>query len=370
MWRSSKPSFESRVRGCLLGGALGDAVGADIEFLSWPRIQAEHGPDGLTDAPSGPLEFTDDTQMTLFTAEGLLRMVSRGFDRGMADESAVLDHAYNRWLRTQGAGTTRWDAFIEEWPGWMLGQQHLHQLRGPGETCLSLSTFTETGRPERPPSNDSKGCGTVMRVAPVGFVEGGPYKGDLFDLAIMSAATTHGHRTAHIAAGALALIIDQISKDVPLQMTFDAVEGRLAQEWGSDETLEAIGRARSLARSGPEPSAKTVESLGGGWIAEEALAIAVYCALVVDTYDEFDRPVAQGVLLAANHSGDSDSTAAIAGNILGALCGEDALPEEWLARLEGKEIVSTVADDLAATFVAKPKVDFRSGEWTSKYPPN
>ena len=95
------------------------------------------------------------------------------------------------------------------------------------------------------------------------------------------------------------------------------------------------------------------------------------CSVVTSThFSVVSNQSDQGVLLAANHSGDSDSTAAVTGNILGALYGEDALPAEWLTRLEGRQIVSTVADDLAATFVAKPKVDFRSADWTSKYPPN
>jgi len=67
--------------------------------------------------------------------------------------------------------------------------------------------------------------------------------------------------------------------------------------------------------------------LGEGWLAEEALAIAVYCALVAEDF-------AHGVKLAVNHSGDSDSTRAMTGNILDALVGAAGIPQGWLERLE------------------------------------
>jgi ADP-ribosylglycohydrolase len=87
-----------------------------------------------------------------------------------------------------------------------------------------------------------------------------------------------------------------------------------------------------------------VERLGEGWVAEEALAIALYCALTAD--GSFER----GVLAAANHSGDSDSTAAIAGNLLGALLGRGAIPERWLEPLEVREVVERLAGELLAAF--------------------
>jgi ADP-ribosyl-[dinitrogen reductase] hydrolase len=364
------PSFKSRVRGCLLGGALGDAIGADIEFLTWSQIQFEYGPDGLTDAPAGTLEFTDDTQMTLFTAEGFMRIVSRGLDRGAADVAAVMDHAYHRWLRTQGAQTPRWDTFIDEWPGWLIGEEILHQQRSPGNTCLALGDLEELYRLGQPPVNTSKGCGTVMRIAPIGFTDGGPYQGEMFDLARTSAALSHGHPTGQLSAAALALIISQLTDGVPLEMTFERVATRVRLEAGSDETLEAIEKARLLFRSGAEPSAHVVESLGGGWTAEEALSIAVYCSLVACAETSGADLFARGVLLAANHSGDSDSTAAITGNILGTILGEEGLPNDWLARLDGRELVSALADDLAKTIDAPSFYSFYAEEWMKRYPPN
>uniref|UniRef100_A0A6S6M922 ADP-ribosylglycohydrolase n=1 Tax=Citrifermentans bremense TaxID=60035 RepID=A0A6S6M922_9BACT len=122
------------------------------------------------------------------------------------------------------------------------------------------------------------------------------------------------------------------------------------------ETLEAIRKATQLA-SDPNISAcpETVEKLGGGWVGEEALAISIYCSLVAK--EDFAR----GVLLAVNHSGDSDSTGAITGNILGALLGSQQLPLKWLNQLELRDVIERVATDLFIGFSPQR-------QWTDSYP--
>jgi ADP-ribosylglycohydrolase len=112
---------------------------------------------------------------------------------------------------------------------------------------------------------------------------------------------------------------------------------------GHLETLDAIDAAVSLARDGV-PSPEELESLGGGWVGEEALAISLCCALVAED-------VRHGLLLAVNHSGDSDSTGAIAGNLLGATHGIEAIPADVLEELEAREIIEQIAHDLADVFV-------------------
>jgi len=97
--------------------------------------------------------------------------------------------------------------------------------------------------------------------------------------------------------------------------------------------------AEGLAASSLTPDAEQVEKLGGGWIAEEALAISLYCALVAKDFEH-------GISLAVNHGGDSDSTGAIAGNLLGAALGVNAIPERWRKQLELANVIEQVADDL------------------------
>ncbi|GAB2794594.1 hypothetical protein GCM10027040_21070 [Halomonas shantousis] len=150
------------------------ALGASVEFLSRAEILVRFGSEGITDyAPiyGGLGRITDDTQMTLLTAEGLLRGWVRGAIKGITTYPGVTAHAYLRWLQTQGEEPQH-DIMIGPnpfgWePGWLIQQRALHDRRAPGHTCLSaLREMPSLGALAR---NNSKGCGGVMRVAPVGL---------------------------------------------------------------------------------------------------------------------------------------------------------------------------------------------------------
>ncbi|MBX7077588.1 MAG: ADP-ribosylglycohydrolase family protein [Nannocystaceae bacterium] len=324
-----------RVRGCLLGGAVGDALGAGVEFLSLAQIRGRWGPAGVTDYDTiygrrGAI--TDDTQMTLFTAEALVRLrCARGL--GVRLEPVVALHrAYLRWLHTQAMRSAH-PAFDDALDGWLIRVPTLHSQRAPGNTCVSALTLAQPGSVQYP-INDSKGCGGIMRVAPIGLCGERP-----FEIGCQACAITHGHPAGYLAGGAFASIIALCMQGVPLA---DAVT-RVRQDHGPVLGVDvgtAIDRALAALASAPR-SAETVESLGQGWIAEEALSIAIYCALSA-------RDFADGVLLAVNHGGDSDSTGALVGNLLGAAWGAAAIPPAWLAELELAEDIGALADDLAA----------------------
>ncbi len=139
----------------------------------------------------------------------------------------------------------------------------------------------------------------------------------------------------------------------------------MALQEHSHETVQALERALLLASS--DPSAAAMESLGEGWIAEEALAMAVYAAL---SYPESDQ-IHTALSLAVTHSGDSDSTGAICGNILGALHGETALPPVLAFEVEGRGTILALADDFIYEFTAAPQLHGGYGpytRWTGRYP--
>jgi ADP-ribosylglycohydrolase len=240
------PTAESRVSGCLLGGAIGDAMGAPIEFLSLSEIQDKFGPQGLTSyEPAYRMlgAITDDTQMALWTAEGLIRADNRFADRGICNVADVVHRAYLRWLNTQGVS---WDESSSEWPGpsgWLIRQGFLHQRRAPGLTCLSALKSGECGGTDRP-WNDTKGCGGIMRVAPVGLVSR-----DAFRLGAELAAITHGHPTGYLAAGTFALIISEICKGLSLEQSISSALDELKSQENHHETLDAVQRALSLVGS-------------------------------------------------------------------------------------------------------------------------
>ncbi|WP_407364588.1 ADP-ribosylglycohydrolase family protein (plasmid) [Pseudomonas luteola] len=334
-----------RFKGCLLGGAVGDALGAPVEFMSRHEILDRFGPDGITRyarAFGGLGRITDDTQMTLFTAEGLIRGWVRGCQRGITTYTGVTAHAYFRWLRTQGLSSTRTVDFDGETTGWLYSQLALHSQRAPGHTCLSA--LQEMQHPGEPAQNNSKGCGGVMRVAPVGLF--GWRLGQCaspeqtFELGTELAALTHGHPTGALTGGVLAVLILQLTNGATLTEALRMATAILRQRPHHEEILRALEQAQALSASDTVPE-QAITRLGEGWIAEEALAIAVYCALVA-------RDFRHGVILAVNHDGDSDSTGAIAGNLLGTLHGVRAIPQEWLSPLELHDVIQELASDLHA----------------------
>jgi len=324
----------SRVLGCLLGGAVGDALGAPVEFQSWQAIEAAYGPAGIQYYAPGEYGIgavTDDTQMTLFTAEGLIRAWTRASEKGICGVNGVLHHAYLRWLLTQGEHLP----FEVRTDGWLFGCRALHDRRAPGNTCLSaLRAATDWFSPSRA-ENNSKGCGGIMRVAPVGlFVR----EDRAFDIGCDAARITHGHPSGYIAAGYFSAVISALCRGFSLQDAMMRADRRIAEERDAEEVRDAVQAARALAERG-RPSPPELESLGGGWVAEEALAISLCCALTAGNFPD-------GVRLAANHGGDSDSTGAITGNLLGAMWGAETIPLCFLEQLELRREIERLAVDL------------------------
>lgn len=335
-----------RFRGCLLGGAVGDALGAPVEFMSRIEIIGRFGGPGITryvHAYGGLGNITDDTQMTLFTAEGLLQGWLEGCRDGSTCLVAATRRAYLRWLLTQEGDEEALNAACAPGAadgGWLLQHRELRSRRGPGATCLAA--LRETRDSGAPVVNDRKGCGGLMRVAPAGLFFWRPDQAisfrPAFELGADLAGITHGHPTGRLSAGALAVLVLALVDGASLDQALAIAKGLLRQYPEHEETLRAMEHAETLARC-RIPRAQALATLGQGWVAEEALAIALYCALSARVFED-------GVVLAVNHDGDSDSTGAIAGQLLGALHGVDAIPDEWLEPLELRELIAGTADEL------------------------
>lgn len=196
--------IKDRIAGCLLGGALGDALGWPVEFDNIEAIRERFGEQGIQQPmtnQTGLYEITDDTQMTLFTAEGVLQAWTAARHVGPPpDFQGCLHRAYRRWLHTQGEGEG------EATGGWLVAIPGLHARRAPGNTCLAALQGKRCGTVQNR-INDSKGCGGVMRVAPAGLlavriVEGEPGEKArfAFELGCTAAAITHGHPSGILPA--------------------------------------------------------------------------------------------------------------------------------------------------------------------------
>lgn len=326
-----------RIYGCLLGGACGDALGAPVEFLALDEILAEYGPDGITefDDVDGILgAITDDTQMALFTVEGLIRAWVRGATKGICHIPSVVHHAYHRWLVTQDEDLSHLRS-NDKLDGWLIRDKRLWARRAPGETCLSSlrvdTAFGETAM------NNSKGCGTVMRDAPFGFIAvDNPTRA--LELAAETASTTHGHPSASCSSGALASIIAFVCQGRDLREAVEHTLPLLQTRPEAHEVLDALENVLRLSETADWR--ERLPELGEGWVAEEALAISVLCALAADNPRE-------AIIAAVNHSGDSDSTGAITGNIVGAAHGAASLPATWVQQVELRDVIQILAKDLA-----------------------
>jgi ADP-ribosylglycohydrolase len=335
--------LRERFSGCLLGGAVGDALGAPVEFMNLCEIRDRFGIDGIQDfvpAYGRRGSITDDTQMTLFTAEGMIRSAMRILDRGLCATETVTGRAYHRWLITQGERSPVQDS-LTEWPGWLFGHEELHKRRAPGNTCLSA--LRNAPDVDHPAENDSKGCGAVMRMAPVGLM--GERLGWSYEETMRTGSRlghlTHGHPSGYLSAGAFAVIVQALLRGVSLPEVAQVALDTLRGHEGHLEVSEALHRALALSTSAT-PSDKAIRTLGAGWVGEEALAIALYCALVASD-------LRTGVIMAVNIDGDSDSTGAIAGNLLGTMYGIKAIPSRWSEGVELREVPDSAVRAIPAT---------------------
>lgn len=378
---------QDRIRGCLFGGAVGDAFGYPVEFLGEKEIFYQYGPEGirqyLLDRNSGKALISDDTQMSLFTADGLLVGDTRGRMRGIrAWPRSYVAMAYQDWLDTQeityeeGGGRPR--VCGQKAISWLLDVPQLFRRRAPGNTCLdALRRRRKSNKPEdyiATPLNDSKGCGGIMRIAPLALNRHRDIRNMDYEAAQI-AAITHGHSLGCMPAAVLAHIISRIvypeiitetSSNKPWTLREIILEARdtVADIFHGDrhlkELTDIIDLAIHLSTNGSSDR-DNIHQIGQGWVAEETLGIALYCAL------RHQKDFTAGVTAAVNHGGDSDSTGAVTGNILGALLGYSAIADEWKDNLELAEVILEMADDLCQGCRISEYGTYRDPVWERKY---
>jgi ADP-ribosylglycohydrolase/protein-tyrosine phosphatase len=375
--RDEEPPGFDRFLGCLLGGAVGDALGYPVEFIGPGKAildrYGEQPPDKLDYAGERSGLVSDDTQMSLFVAEGIVRAVQRHKDRGLCSVPGVLGRALLRWYDTQTTPQstirTTEDNLVRT--GWLRNEERLYARRAPGNTCMSSLAKQKAGWEGKKP-NDSKGCGAVMRSAPIGLGAGS--REIAFRVACESGALTHGHPLGYLPAGYVASLVHDLARGIRLRAALDNADALLERDakdgsiegehrQGARDLLSWIARAKQAAESWKrERPTDVIERLGEGWVGEEALAISICCALAIE--DGGPDDVARVLWASVAHRGDSDSTGAITGNLLGAMLGVDALPKRWIERVELLDIIERLAGDLYAITILDCELDHCC------YPPN
>ena len=332
-----------RIRGAMIGCAAGDALGYPVEVLSEAAIVERYGLRGITDYDldeNGTARITADTQLMLLSANGILFAHTRGALRGiMAPVYTYFPGFYMDWYRLQ----------TEKRPhrarcGWINAYPALSAKRALSPTVMEVAASKKFGSMDEP-VNDSKGSACLLRAVPIGL----SYSRDpnrIIELGANTAALTHGNEVAWMTSGALALIISliihqELSITEAVNQTLKALEETFPDSRTTVvyELLRSIRPAVSLASSASS-DLDAIHSLGEGWVAEEALAIGLLCAL------RHENDIAGAMTFAANHGGNSNTTAAIAGMLVGARIGFNAIPDRFVDRLELVDVILELADDV------------------------
>lgn len=372
-----------QIRGSLIGGAVGDALGYTIEFYAESAIFGTYGPDGISEyeLTDGKALISDDTQMTLFTANGILVGDTRVSMRGVGgDPRGYVPRAYQDWLKTQYSDiqtVNRHERFSEEGgQSWLLDVPELYARRAPGNTCLSAlaerGDMPGTDDYIHSPINKSKGCGGVMRIAPVAlkYRLGENCYGTIEDLDMIAAqlaAITHSHSLGFMPAAVINHIISRILSDYPnmslKEIVLEArnsVKKTFAGYPQLGDLIDIIDLAVRLSEN-KESDLDNIHALGEGWVAEETMAIAIYCAL------KYQNDFSKAITVSVNHKGDSDSTGAVTGNIVGAMVGYEAIADKWKENLELHDVILEMADDLCHGCQMSEYGTYRDPAWISKY---
>lgn len=403
-----------KYRGCLLGGAAGDALGYAIEFDREEAIAARYGSRGIRNYrldKRGLAPFSDDTQMTLYTANSLLcslaalsAQASGGTqDSGSAQASSGAQASggtqasggvqASDGVQASGGSQASGDAparvsptlpspaalaayapaqmaqFYVEWmytqvspyplaepKAWISNLPELFASRAPGITCLNACEAMASGAKV---VNNSKGCGGIMRMAPAGLINTSPgFSGvELQRLGAQLAELTHRHELGWMPAGVFAHIVSLLARNESCSVREAATQAlnTLPEAFPNAHYLaqlqELLGYTLRLADSAMA-DLEAIHALGEGWVAEEALAIGLLCSLRHE--NDFEGAITSAV----NHGGDSDSTGAIAGNIVGAHLGLAGIPQHYLEHLELRDMISKIADDLFTGPQASPDLYF------------
>lgn len=308
-----------RITGCLVGGALGDALGAQLENMDRATATATFEKQGWE---AGPLKVTSNTQLTMFTAEGMIRASQRFKDRGLCSVPDVLKYAYIRWLHTQDPSIP-----IPTDKGWLLDCPHLYAVRG---SCATLKAALKNGAEAQ-----SKGNGAITRIAPVGLTNL-----DVAEVAASVAAISHPHPEAQKAATLFATILQRIVRGDSADIAIRSCDNDLSKHYHHAACKEENVSQPTLT-------------------ARQALLSAVRSAAVANYPAPMD--FWRGLRQAVCNGGAADAVGSLTGQLLGCELGYSGLPPEPLNRLELHFELRVLARELWLEYYA---------DWKELYPPN
>ena len=355
----------NRFVGSLVGGAIGNAMGYPVKFLDEHQIITTYGI--VNSFVEQPL-ISDDTQLTMYTATGLLTAYTVATIRGSSnifDSSCVFDSYINWYEHQEGIKVKTPHSFLINYP-------EINQKRSRGYTSLAAlrdayNNMSVWGKRERA-LNKSMSSSAVMRVAPVGlfcsrfdFVK----VEQVAALAEKVGAITHGHAMSHMSCAYLATLIFHLSNGMEMEEAIKETNSTVFYLYRHEKEIKEfekiLQKAIKLAKS-RKKDIECIRQLGQGWIAEEALAIALYCSI------KYKNSFLDAMIASINHSGDSDTTGTICGYIVGAYLGDLVVLRQFPEgrKVECFNLICEIANDLIKEC---PDIgyDETGGLWDSKY---
>ena len=316
-----------KLKNFILAQAIADSFGYLIEFKNKEEIIAMYGKDGLkweTYKNNEVFYVSDDTQMSLFALNACL---TEGFEK--EDTFGKIWKNYKDWKITQDFD--EFDISKNE----LFKFKELFHKRAPGNTCLYALSGNKMGSIHNP-LNDSKGCGGIMRTGVYSFFA--RHIQEAFEWGVAQAALTHGHPSAFLSAGFYSGLVYGLINDLTLEQAWEQAEETLVTYHGHKTLLQKLHTVKWLINHSPELKGETLtKELGEGWYGDEALIVAIYCAQTSISWEEV-------IEKAANHKGDSDSTAMLAAGL-------------WVLRQSNNDVLNTI-DDFGKKIDVKNAIDY------------
>lgn len=357
----------SAYRGCLLGLAVGDAMGNSVDTKTWPQIQEDYGPNGLLgyDLVNGYADVTSHTQLAAFTSNALLLGMTRGQVLGkMAPYVRYAAVGHKEWAM----GQRSYDQPTRNYC-WVFRVPELRRRHCTDTRMIDTINRNTLGTPEEP-RNKYDSCGSIATAVAVGLFAD-PRQMDQTEIDRLGAETvalTCGSPLAFLPGAVVAHLTARLLRDrvTPLEELVEEALAALTDQFGREyahqtkEVCALVRRAAAMARGGNLNTVDALEALKCDNGAE-VLAGAVYCSLRCQ--ENFD----EAMTIAVNHSGHSAAVGCLTGAILGARLGAEALPEFYLECLEAAPMLVELADDLVQGCPMVKGNKLFDGDWDRKY---
>lgn len=312
----------------IIAGALGDAFGYNVEFKKLDQIIYLYGKEGIKLEHVYKWIVSDDTQMTLFCLEQLINYLQKNNIKiestilEKINNEEIIEHIYNgykNWLLTQNNNQPTIYNYFSDFKNKqneLLNYKSLYKNQAPGMTCLAALGSGRCGNMLNP-INHSKGCGGIMRVAPIAFLPIALEQ--IFELGSQQAAITHGHPEGYLSAGFCAVILKQLASGYSFEQSYNSAKDILKKYINNTDILYYLNKVEHSFKKKFETPDDMNEIIGEGWVAEETLGIALYSFYHANNFEEC-------LYISTNHNGDSDSTASVACQFYAAQYG---LPEQY-----------------------------------------